>query len=48
MTILRKNCISWGWILISGCEFLIFILNDHCMKSNTDFMGPITMQLGPI
>ena len=25
---------------------LIFILNDQCMKSNTDFMGPITMQLG--
>ena len=37
---------SWGWILISSCEFQIFILNDHCMKSNTDFMGPITMQLG--
>ena len=42
----KKKCFSWDEILISLCEFLIFILNDHCMKSNTDFMGPITMQLG--
>ena len=34
-----------GLDIVSCCEFLIFILNDHCMKSNIGFMGPITMIL---